>query len=162
MATEPHETPPRPRFAVSELVIGLALLALAAVVAFDARRLPIAALYGVGPAAPAMIVAAGLAAIGIATLVAAWRSGPTSAPAVDAGPVFTILFGLAVLIAMVALGGGFVIAFAVLFAATARAFGSRAPHWDIAIGVTLSLAIYLAFTKLLALSLPQGPLERLF
>jgi putative tricarboxylic transport membrane protein len=162
MAAEPRGSRPGPRFAVSELVIGVALLALAAVIAFDARRLPVGALYGVGPAAPAMIVAAGLAAIGIATLVAAWRSGPTRAPAVDAGPVLTIVFGLVVLIAIVALGGGFVIGFAVLFAATARAFGSGAPHWDIGIGFVLSAAIYFGFTKLLALSLPQGPLERLF
>jgi putative tricarboxylic transport membrane protein len=33
---------------------------------------------------------------------------------------------------------------------------------DVAIGFSLSLAVYLMFTKLLSLSLPQGPLERLF
>lgn len=32
---------------------------------------------------------------------------------------------------------------------------------DVAIGLVLSLLVYLAFTKLLTLSLPQGPLERL-
>lgn len=161
MPAEPGEKRRGARFAVSELVVGLGLLALAAIVAFDASRLPAGALYGVGPGAPAMIVAAGLCLLGLATLVAAWRRAK-AAPAVDAGPVLMILFGLALLILVVALGGGFVPAFTILFAATARAFGSRAPHWDAAIGVSLSLAIYLGFTKLLALSLPQGPLERLF
>jgi len=150
------------RFAVSELAIGMALLALAAVVAFDATRLPAASLYGVGPAAAPMIVAAGLAVLGVATLVAAWRPSPSAAPSVDAGPVLAIMGGLAVLIVLVALGGGFVAGFTALFAATAWAFGNRAVHWDIAIGLALSLAIYLSFTKLLALTLPQGPLERLF
>ena len=151
-----------PRFAVSELAIGLAVLALAGVVAYDALRLPAASLYGVGPAAAPMIVAAGLAVLGLATLVAAWRTDPGDTPSVDAGPVLAILGGLAVLIALVALGGGFVPGFTVLFAATAWAFGNRKVHWDVAIGAALSLVIYLGFTKLLALTLPQGPLERLF
>jgi putative tricarboxylic transport membrane protein len=33
---------------------------------------------------------------------------------------------------------------------------------DLAIGFSLSLGVYLVFSKLLSLSLPQGPLERLF
>lgn len=162
MSAEPEKSKTGARFVLSELVVGLALLALAAVVAFDASRLPAASLYGVGPAAAPMIVAAGLVALGLATLVAAWRAAPVAAPSVDAGPVFAIMGGLAVLIALVALGGGFVIGFTALFAATAWAFGNRKLHRDIAIGFALSFAIYLAFTKLLALTLPQGPFERLF
>lgn len=162
MSAEPEKPRRGARFAVSELVVGLGLLVLAAIVALDASRLPAGALYGVGPAAPAIIVAAGLTLLGIATLVAAWRGASEEAPSVDAGPVLAILFGLALLIAVVALGGGFVPAFTILFAATAWGFGSRALHWDLAIGFTLALAIYLSFTKLLALTLPQGPLERLF
>jgi putative tricarboxylic transport membrane protein len=45
---------------------------------------------------------------------------------------------------------------------TAAAFGRRAFFIDLAIGFVLGLAVYLVFTKLLALSLPAGPLERLF
>jgi putative tricarboxylic transport membrane protein len=67
-----------------------------------------------------------------------------------------------VVIAIVAFGGGFVAACTVLFAGTAWAFGRRKPLADIAIGCALALVTYLAFTKLLRLGLPQGPLERLF
>lgn len=155
------ESKARRRFALSELVIGLLLLALAAIIVFDSRRLPAGAVYGIGPAAAPLIVAAGLAILGLATLAAAWRGAPHKTPSVDAGAVLVILGGLGALIAVIALGGGFVAAFALMFAATAWAFGNRAPHVDVVIGLALALAIYLVFTKLLALSLPQGPLERL-
>jgi putative tricarboxylic transport membrane protein len=48
-----------------------------------------------------------------------------------------------------------------LFAFTASAFGRKAPLTDVVIGLALGLVIYLAFDKLLTLSLPAGPIERL-
>ena len=50
---------------------------------------------------------------------------------------------------------------AILFAATAAAFGRRAVLADLAIGLVIAVAIYLLFSKLLSLSLPVGPIERL-
>jgi putative tricarboxylic transport membrane protein len=50
----------------------------------------------------------------------------------------------------------------VLFAATATAFGRRAILTDLVIGFVIGTIIYLAFSRLLTLSLPAGPLERLF
>jgi putative tricarboxylic transport membrane protein len=50
---------------------------------------------------------------------------------------------------------------ALLFAATSTAFGRRAFVTDLAIGAVLAVLIYLLFAKLLTLSLPAGPLERL-
>ena len=50
---------------------------------------------------------------------------------------------------------------ALLFAATARAFGRTAIVTDLVIGLVLAFVVYLMFTKLLTLSLPEGPLERL-
>ena len=50
-----------------------------------------------------------------------------------------------------------------LFAATAAAFGRKArDHIDLVIGPCSAFAVYLLFDKLLTLSLPAGPLERLF
>jgi putative tricarboxylic transport membrane protein len=49
----------------------------------------------------------------------------------------------------------------VLFAAVSTAFGRRAVLTDLLIGLGLGLAAYLLFAKLLALTLPVGPLERL-
>lgn len=53
---------------------------------------------------------------------------------------------------------GFVLASAVFFIAAARILGSRRPVRDIVVAVTLALAIYLAFTRLLDIQLPSGVL----
>ena len=67
----------------------------------------------------------------------------------------------AILIAIIGFGGGFIPATTVLFAMTAAAFGRRAFLVDVAIGFVLAFVIYLMFDKVLTLSLPAGPLERL-
>ena len=72
-----------------------------------------------------------------------------------------ILGGFVALIALIAFGGGFIIATAILFATTAAAFGRKALVTDLVIGAVLALVIFLIFDKLLTLSLPAGPLERL-
>jgi putative tricarboxylic transport membrane protein len=79
----------------------------------------------------------------------------------EMGPILLIVGGLVALIAIIGLGGGFIPATAILFAATARAFGRRALLADLGIGLAIGLGAYLVFAKLLTLSLPVGPLERL-
>jgi putative tricarboxylic transport membrane protein len=59
------------------------------------------------------------------------------------------------------LGGGFIPGITILFAATAAAFGRRAFVIDLGIGFVLAIVVYVLFVKLLTLSLPVGPLERL-
>ena len=54
---------------------------------------------------------------------------------------------------------GFIPAGAVLFAATARGFGSSRAGLDLAIGAVAALLIYLFFVKLLGLTLPSGLTE---
>jgi putative tricarboxylic transport membrane protein len=157
------------RFAVSELAVGVVLLALAGVILFDAQRLAPGSIYGVGPNAAPVIVAAGLILLGLATLLAAWRGGAAESKTAEAAVagkhdrvgVVAILGGLAALMAVIGLGGGFVIATTILFAATAWAFGRRSPVIAVAIGLALSIVVYSAFTFLLSLSLPQGPVEDL-
>jgi len=92
----------------------------------------------------------------------AWRGDFPARESFDPKVVVLILGGLAALIAIIGLGGGFIPATAVLFAATATAFGRRAIHVDLAIGLVLAAVVFLLFDKLLTLSLPAGPLERLF
>ena len=65
------------------------------------------------------------------------------------------------LYALIGVGGGFILSMTILFAATATAFGRRAIPVDLAIGFALGLGVYLMFSRLLSLSLPTGPLERL-
>lgn len=142
--------------AVSGLLAGLAAL-----VVFDMAGLQLGVAYGVGPKAMPGVVAAGLAVLALANLVSALRGDLPEADAVDWGPVLLILGGFAALIAIIGIGGGFVPATAVLFAATAAAFGRRTILADLAIGFAIGLGCYLLFAKLLSLTLPTGPLESL-
>jgi putative tricarboxylic transport membrane protein len=142
------------------IVVGLCLLALAAVAVWDARRLTITSAYGMGPEAVPYLVAAGLVLLAVGHFVLAIRSALPEREEADPRAILWIALGLFALIAVIGFGGGFVPAVALLFAATARAFGRRAFAADLLIGLVLGLVVYLMFTKLLTLSLPQGPLER--
>ena len=143
------------------LVIALILLALAAAVFWDMNRLELNAVYGVGPKAMPILVGTGLALLGIGNAIIAVRGGLPKRESVDMTAILLILGGLAGLIALIALGGGFILATAVLFAAVARAFGRRAILADLLIGLVLGILAYLLFAKLLGLTLPLGPIERL-
>jgi putative tricarboxylic transport membrane protein len=157
------ETSGSSRADVAGFVFAAALLALAAVVGWDAASLGNASSYSqVGPAAAAYAVAAGLVLLGIATGVTAWRGNIPDREQYDLAAVLLILAGLAGLTAVIAFGGGFILGTTILFVATSRALGHERIFLDVAIGLSLSLMVYLVFTKLLSLSLPQGPFERLF
>ena len=75
--------------------------------------------------------------------------------------MWLILGGLALLIAIIGLGGGFILATSALFVTTSAAFGRRAILADLAIGLVLTTADLSRLRRLLTLSLPAGPLERL-
>jgi putative tricarboxylic transport membrane protein len=143
------------------VVVGVLLLALAGLLVWDASFLTLATPYGLGPTAMPYLISIGLVALGAAHLVAAARSAPVDLDDADTAALVWIIGGLVALIATIWLGGGFILATTFLFAATARAFGRRALLVDLAIGFGLGFIVYLAFTKLLTLSLPQGPIERL-
>jgi putative tricarboxylic transport membrane protein len=73
-------------------------------------------------------------------------------------PMAWIIGGLLVQIALLRYGG-FALATGAVFAGTAKAFG-RGPLWfTYPVGVLISLAIWLFFSKGLQLVLPAGPLE---
>ncbi|MGZ3410761.1 MAG: tripartite tricarboxylate transporter TctB family protein [Xanthobacteraceae bacterium] len=143
------------------LAIGAGLLVLAGVIWWDLTGLPLTSSYGVGPQAMPIIVASGLVLLAIANLITAWRGEFPERESFDPKAILLILGGLAALIALIDLGGGFIPAIAILFATTAAAFGRRAFVTDLVIGAVLALVVYLLFSKLLSLSLPAGPLERL-
>ena len=144
------------------VVIALALVLLAAVLVVDALRIQANVVYGLGPQAMPIIVAIGLAILAAGNLVNALRGADGEREDMDFRPVLLILAGLALMITVIGVGGGFIPAMTLLFAATATAFGRRAIVADLVIGFVIATVIYLAFSKLLTLSLPAGPLERLF
>ena len=142
------------------VVVGLGLLALAGLMVFDASRLTITSTYGMGPEAMPYLIAGGLALLAVGHFVLAVKSALPEREAYDPRAIMWIALGMFALIAMIGIGGGFVPAMALLFATTARAFGRTAFWIDLLIGFVLGVFLYLMFTKLLTLSLPEGPLER--
>jgi putative tricarboxylic transport membrane protein len=143
------------------LVVGLLLTGLAAIVLRDAFAQTMVATYGIGPKAMPLLIGGGLLLLAIGHFVVALREGlprPDSADPVAIGWAVTGLLGL---IGAIWLGAGFIIATAIVFAFIARAMGRRALLADLGIGFGLGIAIYLMFAKVLTLSLPMGPLERL-
>jgi putative tricarboxylic transport membrane protein len=152
--------PPR-RVDRAGVVIAALLAGLAAVLVWDARGLQATTMYGMGPEAMPVVVAIGLALLAIGNLVDAVRGNLPARESTDPVPVALILVGLALLIAIIGFGGGFILATSALFVTTSAAFGRRALGIDLVIALVMSTLIYLAFDRLLTLSLPAGPLERL-
>ena len=142
-------------------IIGIGLIAVAAITWFDAKGMSIRSNYGVGADAASYFVAAFLAVLGVAHLVTAFRPGIVADEA-DWSAVAWIALALAGLIGSIWLGFGFILGSTLLFAFTARAFGRRAIIADLVFGTLISTGIFLMFNKLLQLALPAGPLERLF
>lgn len=156
-----NEPAARKRPEISALVVAAALFVAAIAIVVDANRLEITSTYGLGPKAVPFVIAAGLVLLGIGHVVMAFfGEWPEPEPG-DPKAIFLILGGLAILIALIGLGGGFIPATTVLFAATSAAFGRRAILTDLAIGFVLAIVVFLIFDKLLTLSLPAGPIERL-
>jgi putative tricarboxylic transport membrane protein len=143
------------------LVIALILAAVAAVLVWDANQLQSNTTYGMGPHVMPVVIAVGLGILAIGNLIDALRGNLPPRESADPQAVLLILAGLALLIAIIGLGGGFILATTALFVTTSRAFGRRAILADLAIALVMTTLIYLAFDRLLTLSLPAGPLERL-
>lgn len=159
--TAPSGPSPERRPDRAALVIAVGLAALAAVIAWDTAHLRVAASYArVGPKAFPYAVAAGLVLLSAGTAVKAWRGGFPAREHDAPAPILWIVGGLAAQMLLLKTAG-FSIATGVLFAATARGFG-RGPLWmTVPVGIAISLVIWVLFARVLQLSLPAGPLERL-
>jgi putative tricarboxylic transport membrane protein len=144
------------------LVVAVLLLVTCALVFYDARSQTIVSTYGLGPTAMPYLVSTVLGVLGLAHLVVAFKDGLPKPEAVDRNSILWLGGGLIGLIASIGLGGGFILATAIVFSCTARSFGRQAFAVDFGIGAVLGLAIFLMFSKLLQLTLPSGPLENLF
>jgi putative tricarboxylic transport membrane protein len=144
------------------LVIAVVLALAGAGIAWATFNAPASAGYSpVGPKTVPYVIAAALLLLGAFTVVAALRGDFPERDRQDLPPMLWIIGGLAVqLLAMKTVG--FSIATGLLFAAVAKGFG-RGPLWKtVPIGIVFSFVVWFAFAKGLQLSLPAGPLERLF
>jgi putative tricarboxylic transport membrane protein len=124
--------------------------------------MPGAANYArIGPATFPYAIAAVLFLLAIWTAVAALRGEFPEREEQKVSPMLWIVGGLAVQMLLLKFAG-FSIATGLLFAATARGFG-RGPLWmTVPIGIVIALVLWIIFAKGLQLSLPAGPIERLF
>ncbi|SCX94884.1 tripartite tricarboxylate transporter TctB family protein [Microvirga guangxiensis] len=150
------------RIDVAGFAIALLLLALAGLVWWDMSKLQILSPYDLGPKVMPIVVSIGLVLLAIGNGISALRGDLPERESLDWKPIVLIFSGLAILITFIALGWGFMIGTAILFAATSTAFGRRAFLVDLLIGAGLAVLVYLLLGKLLTLSLPAGPIEKLF
>lgn len=155
----------------AEAALSLGVLALGVAAAVVTAQLPSEGGYaGIGPNFFPAVASAGLMLLGawlsFEAFAGGWRAMPpenAEARGEHAFHAAGFLWISAGLFAHMALIGwaGFVIAAVVLFAAVARGFGSRRPGRDLALGVILSVAIFLFFVRLLNVNLPAGWLQPL-
>ena len=144
------------------LAIAAVLVAVGLVIAVSTMRAGGVMGYSpVGPKTVPWIIAGAFLVLGVLTAVAAWRRDFPEREPQDWPPMLWVVGGLAVqLLTMKTLG--FSIATGLLFAATAKGFG-RGPLWmTVPVGIVFSFLVWIVFAKGLQLSLPAGPLERLF
>ena len=150
----------------TQVAIGLGLGAIAVLIWVDALRFAIGPVVGVGPSAAMRLVAVLTGGLGIAHLVAALRQYRTAPHAIvpvegNRGALLWVVAAFMGLMLGVHYGAGFILPSTWLFIGTARAFGERRWARSIAIGLVLTTLAYFFFSRVLALSLPAGPLERL-
>jgi putative tricarboxylic transport membrane protein len=154
-----------------EFVFGLGMGALGAYFALGAFNIRLLPSYSrIGPRFFPLLVAFGLLLCAVLLLFQALRG---KAAPLDASEdvditaptdwLAVMMLGAALLVDILLIERlGFVVASTLLFWGVAFAFGSRNYLRDAAIGLALSLAVYLAFTRLLDLSLPAGILPLLW
>ena len=145
------------------ILLGLGLLALAAIMAWQTTLIPTGGGYArVGPGAAGWLVTALLALLGL-TFIAAELRGRGAMPP-DHGnpdrPALLWVAGALLLNLTLIESAGFIIATTVLFAVTARAFGSRRPIRDASVGCFLAVSVYFAFDRLLGYRIGGGLIEQ--
>jgi putative tricarboxylic transport membrane protein len=148
------------RRSLPDVFYGLGLMAVGIALGVMTLGIKVPKIHAnVGPTVFPWVVAGGLVLIGGALAWRAWRvQAAGEAPPRDWPALLILLAGLLQQILLVR-WAGFVPTAAVLFMAVALAFGRRRPLVDLAIGLVLSVAVYLIFTRLLGLSLPAGVLK---
>ncbi|WP_198920030.1 tripartite tricarboxylate transporter TctB family protein [Pseudomonas chlororaphis] len=152
----------RSRVVLSQLAIGLGLIAISLVLVIGALRFPpemgfvILGAHVYPSAVGAFLGAVGLLLSyqactgGLRELAASGDDSAQPGGRLGAAWVTAGLVAIAVLINLI----GFVLAAGLLFACSARGFGSRRPLRDLAIGIALTLPIYWLFSAGLGVALP--------
>ena len=153
----------QPRLAMPEFLIGLGLLACAAVVLWQTLAIPVSPMYSkVGPRVFPYLTTAGLGVLAILLIVAAARGGWQPDDEKDTPTDWKALaFVAAGLIANVMMIQplGFTAASVVMFVLICFGFGSRHPLRDALIALVLALAAYFGFARALGVNIGAGFIE---
>jgi putative tricarboxylic transport membrane protein len=153
------------RFALPEFLIGVGLLACAAVVLWQTLAIPVSPLYSkVGPTVFPYMTAIGLAVLSLLLIVAALRGGwqpqdEKETPVDWKSMAFVVAGLIANLVLIKPLG--FTAASVVMFVLICYGFGSKHPLRDALIGLVLALAAYFGFAKALGVNIGAGVIETL-
>lgn len=152
------------RPAWGDVLVGVGVLAIAAIVAWQTTVIPTSPIYArVGPTFFPWLVSAMLAVLGSVLLVQGFRGGwaKEEQPGYDLLAGAWCVAGLVLNLALIETAG-FIIASTVMFLCIARAFGSTKPARDAAIGFVLAFVAYVGFDRLLGYKIGSGLIERLF
>jgi putative tricarboxylic transport membrane protein len=162
---EPAEVPQRRSIPWGEWVVSLALLGIGIVVLLDGlSQAASTSASGVGAGFMPKVVGVMIIALS-AVLVVQVARGRLGQPDVAEGDVDVrrtrwVPLAVCVAAALVFIGGveplGYVIVSSIVFWLTAWALGARHIVHTAVIAIALSLVVYLAFTRLLDISLPAG------
>jgi putative tricarboxylic transport membrane protein len=144
----------------AEIALSIGVVVLGVAVAAVTATLPSEGGYArIGPNVIPAGVAAGIIALGLwlsfEAFTGGWRKRPEHGEVFERNPFLWVSAGLLAQMALIG-WAGFVVAGTVLFACVARGFANRGWARNVAVGLVLSLLIYLFFVKLLNVSLPAG------
>lgn len=150
-----------------EAVVALFLLAISAIVIYDARRMGFGWVEGEGPAAGYFPFYIALT-LGISSLVILFQSlsgrtadgGETFVSVPAAGRVLTVLIPTIGYVALIQYLGIYV-ASAIFIALFMIAIGRDSIIKSVLVGISVPLVLFLMFEKWFLVPLPKGPLEAL-
>ncbi|MGL4440582.1 MAG: tripartite tricarboxylate transporter TctB family protein [Bosea sp. (in: a-proteobacteria)] len=149
--------------ATGELAVALGVVALAAVVLWQAYSIPVSPIYAkVGPTLVPIMAGLGLLVFGAALLFSAlrggWQTDDEKAITPDKMALGWVLAGLA--LNVLTIGPlGFTLASILLFVCVTKGFGSQNMARDAAIGAAFALIAYLGFAKTLNINIGSGIIE---
>lgn len=143
--------------------VGVAALALAAIIGWQTTLIPTNAVYAqVGPKVIPWMATAMLAVLGALLTLQGLRGGweHEEHGEFNVWGLAWLLLGLALNVTLIGVAG-FIIASTLLFVCTALAFGSRRLLRDTAIGFALALVAYVGFDRVLGYKIGSGLIEGL-
>ena len=165
----PHGASPfikaKPKLAWPEMGFALCLLSMAAVLAYAVSDISATVQYSrVGPQAFPIVMIIALMMCGAAFVWQAFKGGwRTAEEREEVDWVGFALVGLGIIVMSYTMRIiGFIPAGSLLFIMVAFGFGSRRCGMNILAAMILTTVVYVGLTRGLTISLPEGPVERLF